>query len=647
MMKNFSRLETSPGNPNLRGASVLEDGSVNFTVFSGYASGCILALFHKEGGKPLTEIRFPETCRFSDTFAMNVKGLDDPSGILYAYRMEGEHAPEKGLLFDSSKLLVDPYADIICGGRLCGISDEGAKPVSRMQHRIPEEELIIYELNVNNFTRHPSSGAKHPGTFSAVAEKIPHLKELGINCVELMPVCEFDSSRNTWGYDSINFFAPKESYAAPGADPRTEFREMVSAFHDAGIEVILDVVFNHSPEFNEEGPYISWRGLDNKSYYYTGPDGKYIDYSGCRNTLSCNSPEMQRVIRDSLRHWVRDYGVDGFRFDLASVLTRGEDGAPMDPSPIIKLISEDPLLSEARLIAEPWDAAGLYQLGQFPGWGRWSEWNGRFRDAIRRFSKSDEGILEEVKMRLAGSPDIYPDGAQRSINFITAHDGFTLMDLVSYDRKHNEANGEDGHDGTNCNFSWNSGCEGPSSDPGVNALRIRRIKNLITLLMVSRGVPMVLYGDETGRTQRGNNNPYCINDESVWVDWNPTPAGQEIFRFFKGMVAFRKAHKGLTDGSPIISWRSERPSEEWDNHNGLSAAMVVESSSEELFIAMNMHWEAHTFILPPGGRWRIAADTAGSAPYDISDSDDGPLYEGDSVAVAQRSILILTRNKEN
>ena len=645
-MKTFSGLETSQGNPNLRGASVLEDGSVNFTVFSKYASGCILTLFRKQDGKPFAEIRFPETCRFSDTFAMNVKGLDDPSGILYAYRMEGEHAPEKGLLFDSSKLLVDPYAGIIRGGRLCGISKETAKPVSRMEHRIPESELIIYELNVNNFTRHPSSGAKRPGTFSAVAEKIPHLKELGINCVELMPVCEFDSSRNTWGYDSISFFAPKESYAAPGADPRTEFREMVGAFHDEGIEVILDVVFNHSPEFNEEGPYISWRGLDNKSYYFTGTNGKYVDYSGCRNTLSCNSPEMRRVILDSLRHWVREYGVDGFRFDLASVLTRGEDGTPMDPSPIIKLISEDPLLSGTRLIAEPWDAAGLYQIGSFPKWGRWSEWNGRFRDAIRRFSKSDEGILEEVKMRIAGSPDIYPDGAQRSINFITAHDGFTLADLVSYDRKHNEANGEGGHDGTDCNFSWNCGCEGPSSDPGVNALRLLRTKSLITLLMVSRGIPMVLYGDETGRTQRGNNNPYCINDESVWVDWNSTPEGQDIFRFFKGMIAFRKAHKALTDPSASISWRSERPSEEWDNHNGLSAAMVVESSSEELFIAMNMHWEAHTFILPEGKMWKMAVDSSKPAPFDIFEPGCEPAYEEDCIlTVQERSIVILVESK--
>lgn len=617
----------------MKGAVVTGKGRVNFSVFSENASGCTLVLLD-EGGVIAAEIDFPENCRFGEWFSMEVRGLGPLSGIRYGYRIDG------------GQLLVDPYARLIHSGRLCAIPADNPFPKGDTSPSVPDEKLIIYELHVRNFTRHPSSGCAFPGTFRALKEKIPYLTSLGINCVELMPVFEFDSSRNAWGYDSINFFAPKESYAAEGGsgDAREEFRDLVKHLHSSGIEVILDVVFNHSPEYDETGPTISWRGLDNSSYYFLDRDGRYIDFTGCRNTLSCNSPAMQEIIVDSLRHWVEYYHVDGFRFDLASVLTRGVDGVPADIPPVIEKISSDPVLSRARLIAEPWDAAGLYQLGAFRKWGRWKEWNDRYRDAVRRFSKSDEGLLKEVRLRMEGSPDIF--GEHRSINFITAHDGFTMADLVSYNHKHNEANGEGGLDGSDANFSWNCGCEGPTNNVEITGLRKRRIKNLITMLMLSRGIPMILYGDEIGRTQRGNNNPWCIDDESVWMNWEDVERNAEILRYFKLIIAFRKARPELAGASSPISWRSENPAQEWDDHNGLSTAMVVETAGgATIFAAMNMHWEPHSFILPEGRRWRIAADTSKPSPSDIFEAGKEPPYTGSgAIEVEQRSIVILVGN---
>ncbi len=635
----ISAITISEGDVSLRGATPAGEGQVNFTVYSKYARRCTLVLFDGNDVAPFAELEFPPQCRKGEWFSAKVAGLGRVASLRYCYRMEGDYAPAEGHRFDASRLLTDPYARIISGQdrwdsapipRRCGIGDG---PTRAMRGpAIRDEELIIYELNVHSFTRHPASGAAHPGTFDALREKIPYLKQLGVNCVELMPVAEFDNRGNTWGYSTAGYFAPKAALAASGPDggQEAEFRHLVQEFHDNGILVFLDVVFNHSPESDQRGETTIWRGLDNKSYYILDHNGGYLDFTGCHNTLSCNSPVMQEVISDALRHWVASYGIDGFRFDLASALTRGEDGTPMSPPPVLHRISEDPALAGVRLIAEPWDAAGLYQLGEFGKWGRWSQWNDRYRDAIRRFVKSDEGILDEVKKRIEGSPDLFPGEPWRSINFVTAHDGFTMMDLVSYNGKHNLANGEDGRDGADDNLSWNSGCEGPSDDPQVRELRLRRIKNMVTLLMLSRGIPMLLFGDECGRSQNGNNNPYCLDDESVWMPW---PADRHpLQRFFRNMIAFRKANPQLAGSGAEISWRSERPDAEWDNHNGLSTAMVVKSPAKTIFAAINMHWEAHSFDLPEGRLWHLAVDT--------SDAPRGDIFH--KIAVEARSIAVLT-----
>lgn len=470
--------------------------------------------------------------------------------------------------------------------------------------RIADRDLVIYELNVRTFTASPSSGCRRPGTFQALSEKIQYLKELGINAVELMPIFEFSSDGNTWGYDSADFFKPKASYGTPD-----EFRRLVEKLHAEGIEVILDVVYNHTPEHGKIYPEKSYHGLTLKECYIISEDGRHLDFTGCHNTLNCNNPSARKVILDSLRYWVTEFRIDGFRFDLAPVLERGEDGTPLgEDAPLIREIMADPALKDVRLIAEPWDAAGLYRLGAFSRRGRWHEWNDKFRDSIRRFVKSDEEIISQAIGCIDGTTSVFPEEGPLPVNFITAHDGFTLMDLVSYNVKHNEANGEGGRDGSDTNWSWNCDAEGPTDNADINQLRINQIKNFISLLLLSRGIPMVTAGDEIGRTQMGNNNPYCIDDESVWFDWSGIDRNREILDHFKSMMALRKMHPELNSATASRLWSGEFR----------TRTLTVEENGKGICLLINIHWESHNFILPEAAAQKAEKKSVTVGPRSIS-----------------------------
>lgn len=520
--------------------------------------------------------------------------------------VNSKNAIEYGIQIDNGPILSDPRASEII------TREESSTYIYRSVFRPRrkfdwgddksphhnDEDLIIYELNVRTFTASPTSAAAKPGTFQALAEKIPYLKELGVTAVELLPIFEFDSRGNTWGYSNINFFAPKASYGTP-----EEFKSLVKEMHKAGIEVILDVVYNHTPEYDENGPTINYRGLGARDYYILSDDGKYLDFSGCHNTFSCNSLAARHLIMDSLRHWVTEYHIDGYRFDLAPILERGEDGTFLgDDSPLMRAMMSDPILAKVRLIAEPWDAAGLYRLGQFSARGRWHEWNDKFRDNLRRFVKSDESIVCEAIKSIDGTRDIFPESSPLPINFITAHDGFTLMDLVSYNVKHNDANGENGMDGNDTNWSWNCGVEGPTDDPEINLLRINQIKNFLTLLILSRGIPMITAGDEAGRTQRGNNNPYCIDDETVWFDWSCI--NREIFEHCKAMIRLRQMHPELISATAKRTWSGEYQ----------TRTLMVEENGKGICLMINTHWESHDFTLP----WSAEKKSVTIGPRSIS-----------------------------
>jgi glycogen operon protein len=548
---------------------------------------------------------------------------------------------------------------------------------------IPLEDLIIYEMHVRGFSRHPSSAVKHPGTFAGILEKIPYLKKLGINCVELMPIHEFDEFENSrispvtgkilmnyWGYSNVGFFAPKAGYAATGklGMQVDEFKNLIKQLHKNGIEVILDVVFNHTAEGNERGPYISYRGIDNKTYYLLTADGYYFNFSGCGNTLNCNNPIVRNMILDCLRYWAADYHVDGFRFDLASILGRDQNGAPMNSPPLLESLAFDPVLGKCKLIAEAWDAGGLYQVGSFPAWGRWAEWNGKYRDDLREFLKGEAGMVGAMAQRLQGSPDLYQRqerGATASINFITAHDGFTLKDLVSYNGKHNEANGENNGDGSNDNYSWNCGAEGETCDAEINRLRIKQIKNVIALLLVSQGTPMILAGDEMGNTQWGNNNAYCQDNEISWLDWSLLDKDKELFEFFRKMIAFRHAHPVLRgrmhfqnrdymgSGFADITWHGTQAwNADWSSNSRVLAFMLCGKHAKEgkvedntIYVAMNMHWQMHGFQLPKLHQrmtWCVAVNTDASAPQDIWEVGQEVELENQSeFIIGPRSVVIL------
>ncbi len=661
------------------GATLMEDG-VNFSVYSKHAEGCTLVLYQHGQAEPFAEIPFPKSFRIGNVFSMLVFGLNIDT-VEYGYRFTGPWNPEKGNLFDDSQVVLDPYAKSISGRSVWARREnEGMQFVHRGQIiredydwqgdtplGIPYMDLIIYEMHIRSFTAHPSSGVRHPATFAGVTEKIPYLKKLGVNCVELMPIFAFDEFENDrvvdgnrllnyWGYSTVGFFAPKAGYAAsaPFGMEADELKHMIQVLHRNGIAVILDVVFNHTAEGNEQGPAISFRGVDNRTYYMLTKDGWYYNFSGCGNTLNCNNAVVRSMIRDCLRYWVASYHVDGFRFDLASIMTRNEKGAVMTTPPLLESLARDPVLGRTYLIAEAWDAGGLYQVGSFPSWNRWSEWNGRYRDCVRRFIKGDAWMAPEFLQRISGSPDLYVGkGPPASINFVTCHDGFTLYDLVSYNEKHNEANGEGNRDGCNENDSWNCGQEGPTDNREILDLRFRQMKNMLTVLMMSRGIPMILSGDEFANTQYGNNNPYCQDNEVSWLDWGMLSKNKDLFSYVRKLIAYRKAHPVLRTryfesdyngtGYPEISFHGLVPWEHDCNSHTLTVAVLWAEDHRKygtkqdafLYLAVNAHWEDHTFtlpVIPSGFSWRTEA---ASSPY-------GRLTESGEAFVPARSVILLT-----
>ena len=567
-MDEVSGYRIRPGLYELNGATALP-GAVNFTLHSHGATSVELLLFHRKENTPYATLKFPESYRIGDVYAMIVFGLNIED-FEYGYHIDGPYAPEKGLIFDRNRVLLDPYAKAVTGQ-----SEWGKKPGPDAFYKarvvrndfdwgtdknplIPMDDLIIYELHVRGFTMHASSGVKNRGTFDGLREKIPYLKELGINAVELMPIFEFDEMRDDrsvdgkqlidyWGYNPISFFAPNTSYAASREYNRegSELKKLIKELNDNGIECFLDVVYNHTAEQGEGGPFISFKGLDNNVYYILSPDGKYYNFSGCGNTLNCNHPVVQQMILDSLRYWTVTYHIDGFRFDLASILGRNQDGSPMNNPPLLQNLAFDPILANVKLIAEAWDAGGLYQVGTFPAWKRWAEWNGKYRDDMRNFLKGDLSLFKTAADRITGSTDIYDPasrGHKASVNFLNCHDGFTLWDMYTYSRKHNHENGWNNTDGSDDNRSWNCGEEGETDDPRIMFLRRKLAKNAMAVLLMSRGTPMFLAGDEFLNTQYGNNNAYCQDNEVSWLNWHRKRENEDHWNFTKHMIALRRAH---------------------------------------------------------------------------------------------------------
>ncbi len=660
------------------GATLDAGGGVNFSIYSKEATSCTLVLFHHGQNKPFIEIPFPESFRIGNVYTMLVYGIDIES-TEYGYRFDGPYDPQKGLLYDKTKILLDPYAKSISGRSVWGKAPNYKNP---FQHRgqiisedylwngdkpleIPYSDLIIYELHVRSFTMNQNSNVKKRGTFAGLTEKIPYLKELGINCVELMPIFEFDEFDNSreyngqklynyWGYSTVGFFAPKAGYAAssPFGMEADELKNLIKQFHKNGIEVILDVVFNHTAEGNENGPYISFRGIDNRTYYLLTPEGYYYNFSGCGNTMNCNNPVVRNVVLDCLRYWVSSFHVDGFRFDLASILSRDKSGAPMIDPPLLDSIANDAVLGKSMLIAEAWDAGGLYQIGSFRYWGKWAEWNGKYRDSLRNFIKGGAEHAPELFCRIQGSNDIYGNNnSESSINFVTCHDGFTLYDLVSYNDKHNEANGENNMDGCNDNNSWNCGAEGETTDPQILDLRIRQMKNMLTILLTSRGIPMLLSGDEFANTQFGNNNAYCLDNEISWLDWSYLEKNKNLFEYVKKLISFRKKHpimhsnaldEGYNNtGYPELSLHGTCPWQLDPGAPSLSFAYMYAEDSQKygtkhdafIYVAVNAFWEGQTFqlpIIPEGYSWKVV----------LKSSDYG--YDGNnSITLSSRSTAIL------
>lgn len=592
-----------PGYYNMDGAFIAGNG-VSFTIHSVGATSCTLLLFHAKEKEPFARLPFPDSYRIGNTYSMLIFDLDIED-LEYAYQFDGPYDKSKGLLFNRENVLLDPYARAVTGQREWGERPEGGADfvyharvvennfdwgnIKQLEH--PTEDMVIYEMHVRGFTKDASSGVEARGTFAGLREKIPYLKDLGVNTVELMPIFEFDEMEsyrivdgeplyNFWGYNTVSFFAPNTSYssAIEHNHEGDELRELICELKENDIEVILDVVFNHTAEGNEDGPTFSFKGIDNNIYYILTPEGYYYNFSGCGNAVNCNHPAMRKFIIDCLRHWVTSYRVDGFRFDLASILARDQNGAPMADPPILQGIACDPILGKVKLIAEAWDAAGLYQVGSFPSFNRWSEWNGRYRDDMRRFLKGDEGMAGTAITRITGSKDLY-DPAKRghaaSVNFLTCHDGFTLYDLYSYNTKHNEKNGWNNTDGDNNGNSWNCGCEGETEDSRVEDLRRRMVKNAFVTLLCSRGPVMFYAGDEFCNTQFGNNNAYCQDNIISWLDWSRLPEYQEIHDFVRYMIAFRKAHPILrkTTGNAVCDFP------EISIHNGVPWNGNVDNST--------------------------------------------------------------------
>jgi isoamylase len=658
-------------------------GGINFSVHSNNASAIWLVLFRRGMDEPVAEIPFPQIFRIGGVFAMTVFGLD-PDTTEYGFRVQGPASPEPGHRFDPDTIVIDPYAKLLSGREVwggerrpyrSGIGYGDFDWAEDSPLRLPPEELVIYELHVRGFTRHASSRVRHPGTYAGLIEKIPYLRELGVTCVELMPVFEFDELDNPlqaddgirrynyWGYNPVGFFAPKAGYAATSRHgmQAEEFKNMVKQLHRAGIEVVLDVVFNHTAEGNERGPTLSFRGLDNSVYYMLTPEGFYYNFSGTGNTVNSNHPVVRGFILNCLRYWVTEYHVDGFRFDLAAVFSRAPDGSVLPDPPLLEALAHDPVLRDCKLIAEAWDAGGLYQVGQFHDYRRWSEWNGRYRDAVRRFVKSDADAAGELAARMSGSADLYgDDNAAASVNFVTAHDGFALADLVSYNHGHNEANGEHGQDGERENNSWNCGIEGHTDDPGINLLRMRQVRNLLLLLFCSRGIPMLTGGDEAGRTQHGNNNAYCHDGPLTWFDWDRAEKHADLRRFVRRVIAFRRAHRAIHqmrtqpasagDGwFPAVSWHGTHAwTPDWAAHNRLLAVMFYARDGpghDCVYVAANAHWEPVTVelpVLPDGAVWHQFADTSTPPPGDAAEpGQELALADQARVSIAARSTTVV------
>lgn len=697
--RSYGKFSLRAGKPLPYGSSIVTSG-VNFSVYSNFAYSCELVLFKKYEEEAFAVIPFPDEFKIGNVFTMIVFDLDYDN-IEYCYRMDGPWDEKQGHCFNKNMLLLDPYANAIAGRNVWGkkniensqVSFRSRVPVSDFDWRgdkklnFPMSDLVIYEMHVRSFTAHESSEVQFPGTFSAIREKIPYLKDLGVNCIELMPIHEYDEFENTrisplngetlcnyWGYSTVGFFAPKAGYAATGKynGELDELKSLVKDLHSNGIEVILDVVYNHTAEGNEYGPYISFKGIDNKTYYMLSPDGKYYNFSGCGNTLNCNNPVVRNMILDSLMYWVSEFHIDGFRFDLASILGRNQDGSPMSNPPLLETLAYAPILGKCKLIAEAWDAGGMYQVGSFPSWGRWAEWNGKYRDDIRRFVKGDEGYVGAMMDRLRGSPDLYTwkgIGACSSINFITCHDGFTMMDMFSYNYKHNYDNGEGNMDGCNDNYSWNCGFEGETDNKDINKLRQKMIKNSICVLLLSRGVPMILSGDEFGNTQFGNNNAYCQDNEISWLDWSLLEKNKDLFQFFKKIIKFRKNHpllrknslssNNLKCGYPELSWHGVKAWYADSSYSSRTLAMLlagepdpeIKGSYEDfIYVAMNMHWDTHEFELPKlkdGFYWHSFANTALEVLNDTGISDaEKILKDQTKIKVEDRSLIILTGKKK-
>ena len=656
-------------------------GGVNFTIHTHGATSCELLLFHRKAEEPYAVIPFPESYRIGFCYSMIVFDLDIEE-FEYAYRLDGPYDEKKGLRFDKNKILLDPYARAVTGQSQWGHVNNAqhgyrARVVQsnfdwgdQRHHSIPMEDLIIYELHVRGFTMDESSGVKHHGTFEGLREKIPYLKELGVNAVELMPIFEFDEMRDVrlidenelidfWGYNPVSFFAPNTSYCSSMEYNREglELKTLIKDLHDNGIEVILDVVFNHTAEGNEFGPCFSFKGFDNNIYYMLTPDGHYYNFSGCGNTLNCNHPVVRDMILECLRYWVIEYRVDGFRFDLASILGRNDDGTPLSQPPLLRSLAFDSILGNVKLIAEAWDAGGLYQVGSFPSWKRWAEWNGRYRDDMRRFLKGDDFLAQTAAARITGSPDLYDPayrGGNASINFLTCHDGFTLYDLYSYNQKHNEANGWGNTDGADDNNSWNCGVEGETDDPAILALRKRLMKNACAILLCSRGTPMFLSGDDFADTRYGNNNPYCQDNLISWLDWSLLKKNKDLFDFFQYMIRFRKDHPVIRKdlepsylGIPAMSTHGLTPDE--TNFSGDSHVVCVrfagynESTQKEdlVYLAVNSGWFPVTLTLPElpeHYKWKVAVNT-GDPKCQFFHKNSMPTVES-KIFLGERSVFI-------